>query len=52
MKKISIKTFDMQKRNYQAPHMEVLSLAAVPVLNSISGNGMYYGGYDDSGEGD
>ena len=50
--KTTTNTIEMQKRSYQSPDMTVVTMAGVPVLNGVSGNGMTYGGYDDDGEGD
>ena len=41
-----------QKLFYQSPALSVVSMAAAPVLNSVSGNGITYSGFDDDGEGD
>ncbi len=55
-------TINMEKRNYQAPDITVFTLEANAIMLNTSqaitnGSGsdvddLYYGGYDDSGEGD
>ena len=54
-------TINMEKRNYQAPDITVFTLEANAIMLNTSqaitsdsdGFGdLYYGGYDDEGEGD
>jgi len=46
----------MERRPYQIPCMEIVTLAGAPVLNSVSGSGDYndlnYGGDGDGRYGD
>ena len=54
--KQTVNTVTTDKQRYQSPALQVIGLAAVPLLNNVSATGAYngisYGGNGDGEEGD